>query len=95
MLIELRDVEVHIEPETVLTQALQEGDISLDTIVRECINEDGADAVLDAVDNSDIESYSKRFGITDELPNLDEIALGLRELDQTDKAKILWLLLKG
>ena len=95
MLIELRDVEVHIEPETVLTQALQEGDISIDTIIRECISEDGADAVLDSVDNSDIESYSKRYGLADELPNLDEIVLGLRELDQTDKAKLLWLLLKG
>ena len=95
MLIELRDVEVHIEPETVLTQALQEGDISLDTIIRECISEDGADAVLDSIDNNDIESYSKRFGLADELPNYDEIVLGLRELDQDDKAKLLWQLLKG
>lgn len=95
MLIELRDVEVHIEPETVLTQALQEGDISADTVIRECINEDGADAVLDAIDNDDIASYSKRFGLADELPNLDEIVLGIRELNQEDKAKLLWLLLKG
>ncbi len=95
MLVELRDVEVHVEPETILVQALQEGDISIDAIIRECISEEGADAVLDAIDNDDITSYSKRFGLADELPNLDEIILGVRELDQEDKAKLLWLLLKG
>jgi hypothetical protein len=88
MLVELRDVEVHIEPETVLVQALEEGDISVDAIVRECISQDGADIVLDAIDNDDITSYSKRFGLADELPNLEA-------LDQEDKAKLLWLLLKG
>ena len=95
MLVELRDVEVHIEPETVLVQALEEGDISVDAIVRECISQDGADIVLDAIDNDDITSYSKRFGLADELPNLEAIVLGVRELDQEDKAKLLWLLLKG
>jgi len=95
MLVELRDVEVHIEPETVLTQALQEGDISTDTVVRECIDQDSANAVLDAVDNSDIESYCKRYGLADVLPKYDEIVLGLRGLANEDKAKILWLLLKG
>lgn len=95
MLVELRDVEVHVEPETILVQALQEGDIPIDAIIRECISEDGADAVLDAIDNNDITSYSKRFGLADELPNLDAMVLGVRELDQEDKAKLLWLLLKG
>ncbi len=95
MLVELRDVEVHIQPETVLVQALEEGDISVDAIIRECISQDGADIVLDAIDNNDITSYSKRYGLADELPNLDEIILGVRELDQEDKATLLWLLLKG
>jgi hypothetical protein len=95
MLVELRDVEIHIEPESVFTQALEEGDLRVDTIVRECINEDGADAVLDAVDNSDIESYSNRFGLDDATPNYDGIVLGLRDISQEDKAKLLWLLLKG
>ena len=95
MLVELRDVEVHINPETVLVQALEEGDISVDAIIRECISQDGADVVLDAIDNDDITSYSKRFGLVDELPKLDEIILGVRELDKEDKAKLLWLLLKG
>ena len=95
MLVELRDVEVHVAPETILVQALEEGDISVDTIIRECISQDGADAVLDAIDNDDITSYSKRCGLTDELPQIDAIVLGVRELDQEDKAKLLWLLLKG
>ena len=95
MLVELRDVEVHVEPETILVQALEEGDISVDAIIRECISQDGADVVLDAIDNDDITSYSKRYGLADELPKLDEIILGVRELDQEDKAKLLWILLKG
>ena len=95
MIVEVKYAEIDIEPETILVQALQEGDISIDAIIRECISEDGADAVLDAIDNDDITSYSKRFGLADELPNLDEIILGVRELDQEDKAKLLWLLLKG
>lgn len=95
MLVELRDVEVHVAPETILVQALEEGDISVDAIIRECISQDGADVVLDAINNNDITSYSKRYGLADELPKLDEIILGVRELDQEDKAKLLWLLLKG
>ena len=95
MLVELRDVEVHIEPETILTQAIQEGDISTDILISECISNDGVEKVLDAIDNDDIIDYSKRYALADELPNLDEIVLGVRELNQTDKAKLLWLLLKG
>ena len=95
MLVELRDVEVHIEPETILSQAIQEGDISTDTVVRECIGEDGVDAVLDAVDNNDIELYCKRLGLASALPKYEDIVLGLGELGQEYKAKILWLLLKG
>jgi hypothetical protein len=95
MIVEVKYAEIDIEPETILVQALQEGDISIDAIIRECISEEGADAVLDAIDNDDITSYSKRFGLADELPKLDEIILGVRELDQEDKAKLLWLLLKG
>jgi hypothetical protein len=95
MIVEVKYAEIDIEPETILVQALQEGDISIDAIIRECISEEGADAVLDAIDNDDITSYSKRFGLADELPNLDAMVLGVRELDQEDKAKLLWLLLKG
>ena len=95
MIVEVKYAEIDIEPETILVQALQEGDISIDAIIRECISEEGADAVLDAIDNDDITSYSKRCGLTDELPQIDAIVLGVRELDQEDKAKLLWLLLKG
>ena len=95
MLVELRDVEVHVEPRDIITQALQEGDISTDTIISECISEDGAEAVLDSIDNNDIKSYVERFGLAEELSNLEEIVLGVRELSQDDKAKLLWLLLKG
>lgn len=95
MLIELRDVEVHIELETVLVQALEEGDISVDTIIRECISQDGVEAVLDSIDNDDIINYSQRYALIDELVNLDEIIRSVQALNNDDKAKLLWLLLKG
>ena len=95
MLIELRDVEVHIEPEAILVQALQEGDISTDTIIRECINEDGgSDLILGAVPYDDISEFSKKTGISQMLPRLEEIIEGLKKLNNTDKATLLWFLLK-
>jgi len=96
MLIELRDVEVHIEPEKVLVQALQEGDISTNTIIRECIEEDGSsDIILGAISYDDIDNFCKRTGISQIVPSLEEITQGLKELSDTDKAKLLWLLLKS
>lgn len=94
MLVELRDVEVHIEPEIVLNQALQEGDITTDTVTRECISEDGVDAVLDAVDDEDIRNYCERKGIAKLIPNLQQIIDALGYLSQEHKALLLWQLVK-
>ena len=94
MLVELKEVEIYIEPETILTQALEDGDISTDTIVRECIGEDGVDAVLDAVDNNDIRLYCERLGLIKSHLKYEEIIIGVRALSTENKAKILWLLLK-
>lgn len=94
MLIELRDVEVHIEPEEILTKALQEGDLSVDKIVRECVYEENVDAVLDALEHGDIEYYCKRHDIYTAHIDLDLVANALKTWSQTDKAKLLWLLLK-
>ena len=92
MLYELRDVEVYIEPDEVLTKALEEGDITIDTLVRECISEDGVDSVLDAVDNSDITDYCERLELV--LPvNFTQMATNIRSLNQDEKAKLIWLLL--
>ena len=92
MLVELRDVEVYIEPQEILTKALEEGDLSVDTAVRECIINDGANEVLDAVDNSDITDYCQRHEIMDQM-SYEEVAKNVATLNQTEKAKLVWLLL--
>ena len=92
MLIELRDVEVYVEPDDIMTKALEEGDLTIDTLVRECISEEGVDSVLDAVDNSDITDYCERLEL---LPEMDfqQIIETLPRLNQDEKAKLMWLLL--
>ena len=92
MLVELRDIEVYVEPEEILTKALEEGDLSADTVVRECIINDGVDSVLDAVDNSDITDYCERLELTTQL-DFEQVAANVRLMDQTEKAKLLWMLL--
>lgn len=94
MLVELRDVEVHIEPATILTQALQDGDISVDTTISECISEEGAETVLDAIDNSDIINYCQRYELSVEVDTYNQIITAIKELTQSEKALILWQLLK-
>jgi len=94
MLVELRDVEVHIEPNNILTQALQEGDININTLIYECMNEEGAESVLDAVDNSDITDYCKKYELGIELDTYNQIITAIKELSESEKALILWHLLK-
>jgi hypothetical protein len=94
MLIELRDVEVYIEPDEILKKALEEGDLSVDKVVRACIYEENAEAVLDAVEHCDIEHYCKRHDIGTTVVDFETIASALRNLTQLEKAQLLWLLLK-
>ncbi len=94
MLIELRDVEVHIEPEVVLVQAIEEGDITTDTLIRECISQEGAESVLDAVDNDDIHNYVEKYDLDIEIDVYDQVARAVKEFSQSQKAQLLWQLLK-
>jgi hypothetical protein len=94
MLIELRDVEVYVEPDEILKKALEEGDLSVDKVVRACIYEENAEAVLDAVEHCDIEHYCKRHDIGTTVVDFETIASALRNLTQLEKAQLLWLLLK-
>ena len=93
MLIELREVEVYVEPDEILKKALEEGDLSVDQVVRECIYEESAEAVLAAIDHSEIEHYCKHHGIGTRM-NFETIASALKDLTQLEKAQLLWLLLK-
>lgn len=94
MLIELRDIEVHVEPDEILKKALQEGDLDVRSVIRECIYEESAEAVLDCIEHCDIESYCKRHDIGINLVHFETIASALRDLTNLEKAQLLWLLLK-
>ena len=95
MLVELRDVEVHIEPELILTQALNDGEITIDTVIRECISEGGDECVLDAIDNDDILKYVKEYDLDIEIDMYDRVLRAIAEFSDTDKARLLWQLLKS
>lgn len=94
MLVELRDVEVHVEPEEILTQALQEGDVTVSTAVSLCIDEEGIERVLDAIENDDIRTYCDNNSIYDYLEDFESIAAAVKELTQPEKAQLVWMLLK-
>ncbi len=94
MLVELRDVEVFIEPQDILTQALEEGDLQIDRVVQDCITEEGAESVLDAVDNNDITNYVEKYDLNIEIDEYDQVVRAIKEFSQAQKAQLLWQLLK-
>lgn len=94
MLVELRDVEVHIEPEEILTQALQDGDVTVGTAIYLCINEEGTEAVLNAIDKSEMSTYCNNNNIYDHLEDFESITTAVNKLTQSEKAQLVWMLLK-
>ena len=94
MLVELKYVEAHIEPEQILIQAIQEADISVESVVRACIEEEGADAVLEAFDHEVIKQFCYDKDINIELKYYDQISAVVKEFNTTEKAMLLWQLLK-
>lgn len=93
MLIELRDVEVYIEPEEILSKALKEGDLDVRSVIREFIYEESAEAILDALEHCDIEYYCQRHDIGTEM-EFESISKKVVRLSNQEKAQLLWLLLK-
>lgn len=94
MLVELRDVEVHIEPEEILSQALKEGDLDARSIIRECIDEESVEAVLDCIEHGDIERYCQCHDIGMDAVGIDAIITALSSLTNLEKAQLLWKLLE-
>jgi len=94
MLVELRQVEVFVEPNDILTQALEEGDISVDRVIQECLTEEGVETILDAVDNDDIRDYVEKYDLDLEINTLHQVVRAVAEFSDDDKAKLLWQLLK-
>ena len=94
MLVELKYVEAHIEPEQILIQAIQEADISVESVVRACIEEEGADAVLEVISADVIKEYCIQKDINIELQYFDQISDAIKEFTTQEKAMLLWQLLR-
>ena len=94
MLIELLDVEAHVEPSEVLTQALQDYDLSVNDTIDICIDESDVDTVLEAIDNDAIKSYCYSKDINIELKYFQQISDAVKEFSDQEKAMLLWQLLK-
>ena len=94
MLVELKDVEVHIEPIEVLQQALQDYDLSLSDVISICIDESSVDTVLEAIDHEDIKSYCHDKDINIELKYFNQISAAVQEFNTNEKAMLLWQLLQ-
>ena len=94
MLVELKYVEAHIEPEQILIQAIQEADISVGSVVRACIEEEGVDAVLEMFDHEVIKQFCYDKDINIELKYFEQISAAVKEFSSTEKAMLLWQLLQ-
>ena len=94
MLVELKYVEAHIEPEQILIQAIQEADISVESVVRACVEEEGADAVLEVISADVIKQFCYDKDINIELQYFDQISAAVKEFNNNEKAMLLWQLLQ-
>ena len=94
MLVELKDVEVFIEPQEILQQALQDYDLSITDAVNICIEESSEDTVLEAIENDVIKQYCYDKDINIELKYFDQISEAVKEFSSTEKAMLLWQLLQ-
>ena len=94
MLVQLQEVEGHIEPLEVLQQALQDYDISVSDVINICIDESGVDTVLESIENDSIRNYCYDKDINIELKYYEQISAAVKEFSSTEKAMLLWQLLK-
>ena len=95
MLVELKQVEVYIEPQEILQQALQDYDLSITDVVDICIEESSEDTVLEAIENDVIKQYCYDKDINIELKYFDQISEAVKEFSSTEKAMLLWQLLQS
>ena len=94
MLVELKDVEVHIEPTEVVQQALEDHDIYADELITMCIDHESAEYVLESIDNEKIKEYCINHEINIELKYFEQISEAVKDFTIQEKALLLWQLLK-
>ena len=94
MLIELTEVEAHINPTEVVQQALEHGDIYADELISICIDYESEDYVLESIDNDKIKQYCYDKDINIDLKYFEQISEAVKVFTTEEKAKLLWQLLK-
>ena len=92
MLVELRDVEVYVEPNEILSQALQDGELSISDAVSICEDEADADEILRNIDDEDIQQYCNNKGIEIEY-DFEMMVKSLKDLSQEQRASLLWFII--
>ena len=92
MLIELRDVEAYVEPDEILHQALNDGDLSIGDVVSICEAEADADEILRNIDDEDIQQYCNDKGIELDC-SFDMMVKSLKDLSQEQRASLLWFII--
>jgi len=95
MLVELKSVEAYIQPEEILKQALQEGDISIKRVIEICEEEDGEESILDEINNDKIRAYCKRYDLNISLDSYRQVVSVVDEFTHQEKALLLWHLLNS
>ena len=92
MLVELKYVEVEIEPEEILSKAISEGDLSVRDVISICEEEADAQEILQEIDDEDIQQYCNEKNIEIEY-DFEMIAKSLKYLEQKERASLLWLII--
>lgn len=94
MLVELRDVEVEIEPEEILSQALRDGDLSVRDTLSLCQDEVGMQDMLEELepDGDDIQTYCNTKDIELEC-DFEAIVKSLKDLSKEQRASLLWFII--
>ncbi|QSZ41216.1 hypothetical protein GJV85_03505 [Sulfurimonas aquatica] len=92
MLVELRDVEVYIEPDDILSKALREGDLSVSDAICICEEEAGAQEILKSIDDEDIQRYCENKGIELEC-DFEMIVKNLKILSNEQRASLFWFII--
>ena len=92
MLVELKYVEIEIEIDEILSQALRERDMSIRDAVSICEDESDAEEILDLISDEDIQRYCNTKGIELEC-DFEMMTKNLKWLSAEERASLLWHLL--
>ena len=92
MFVEVKNIDIEVEPQEILFQALSEGDLSIDDAVRICEEEAGTYEVLECIEDEDIQIYCNKNGIELEY-NFEMIAKSLKDLTKEQRASLLWFII--